>query len=669
MQLHSAAYRGDHEAVNRQLGRGTPVDAMARDGKTPLMCAAEGPQANVSTLKLLIAAGAKVNAVSTELEYTPLSLAADSGDSAKVRCLLDAGADPRFVNSSGCTAITNVTEFTDAGHLEVLEMLLRAGANPDSVTKYGECPLRIAIRTGDFQAVRVLLQHNASREPAQFTDLMWAIAIGSVDDVSRQLSRGADLSARSYWEMTPWLLSLLVGDIRKFQLLLDAGAHVDDRGRCGKTNLMYPVSCNHVEMTRWLLGQGVDPNSTDQFGETPLMVAAQSGAADCTKLLLEGGAQIDAQSQHGSIAITEAANSQVVSVLVAGGADIDAIAGDGYHLLKSAAEGGDVEFVRALLAMGAPVDTTSTGDTALHAAAGADHIDVVRLLLESGADPNAEDVDGDTPLMCATSLECVETLLEAGASVHATDIVSADVLQHHSDPEILDRLREAGATVNPANAEHGTALHRAVKDGDVNLAEYLIEQGADVNAVATLNITPLMAAAERCGVELMRRLLAAGADIAATDLYGRTALFYAAAPESSIAFELMQETAEVNWYETDDELDPETACLLKEAGQQMEKLGIEPPKLDYGYQPSDDVTAIEVLVRAGADLEARDEEGLTPLLLTARCGRPSRLAALLRLGADVHSRDDAGGSAVDQTAQHHDAEQRAEILRMLEEAS
>jgi ankyrin repeat protein len=383
-------------------------------------------------------------------------------------------------------------------------------------------------------------------------------------------------------------------------------------------------------------------------------------------LLLESGAALDYETAAtGSTAITSAANPQVVQVLVAAGADINTVAGDGYHLLKSAAETGDVEFVRALLKMGANVDTTSTGDTALHTAVAWDQLEIVRMLLAGGADPNAEDVDMYTPLMQARSLECVEILLAAGASVDRADQVGTEVVHHHSDPEILGRLQNAGAPLNPAQPSSRTALHRAAENGDVPLARYLLEQGADVNGATLWGLTPLMSAAEHGRVDVMQLLLSAGSDFEAVDTSGRTALFYAAAPEGFTAFELMQEFDGHEWSALPDGLDPELAETMRETLESVKSSGIEMETPDFGYRPSDGVAAIEILVDAGACVEARDEAGSTPLLLAARCGRPPRVAALLHLGADVDARDNEGKSAVDQVASHHDPDQGAQILRIL----
>ncbi len=106
------------------------------------------------------------------------------------------------------------------------------------------------------------------------------------------------------------------------------------------------------------------------------------------------------------------------------GANINAVSGEGYWLLKTAAEDGDVELVRQLLAAGASVDHTSTGDTALHAAAAGDELKVVSALLEHGADPNAEDLDHDTPLSLARTQECLDLLLAAGGKIRPEDKVS-----------------------------------------------------------------------------------------------------------------------------------------------------------------------------------------------------------------------------------------------------
>jgi len=662
VQIHWAARRGDHEAIRRQLGRGVDVNALDTEGKTPLHCAAESREADVATLRLLLEAGADVNAVSTTCSSTALGLAATAGQVEKFQSLLDAGADAQHVNSDGYTAITYLPAHNTPAHLEILRLLLQRGADPDAITSYGECPLRIAVRWGNIPAAKLLLEHGASREPAHFTELMWAIAFGSLNDVERELERGADLAARDYWEMSPWLLSLLVGDVAKARRLLAAGASIDDCSRGGAGSLAHAARGNHVEMVRWLLELGADRQTEDALGE-----AVEQGAVDCLELLLREAGPWDNSLLDNLLAA--APDARTADLLMEAGADIDAIDPTGYFVLKAAAQTGDRELVEHLLRMGASVDNTSTGETALHMAVAYDHLPIVRVLLDAGADPNAADVDGWTPLAFARSPECVDLLLKAGADVHSVDDAGAEVLHQHTDPEIIDRLLQAGATLEPDEPGVTTVMHRAAEKGDVSLMRFLLERGASVDCVTTWGVTPLMVAAEHGHTELLQLLLSAGADPAAEDHVGRTPLFYAAAPEGFTAFQLTQEMSQRDLLaDLDDCADPALAETLRSIREEMEDAGIELPALNYGYDPSDDVRCVEALVAAGADLEAEDADGLTPLLLTARCGRPARVAALLRLGASPEARDQEENSAVDLAAAHHDAEQQREILRLLEDA-
>lgn len=657
MQIHYAARRGDVDAIRRQGGRGVNVDARDDAGETPLMYASASSHSSLATLEFLVGEGADVNAVSKTLERTPLFLAAASGRPEIVRFLLAKGANPRFVNANRYSAVTNVPVHVDEAHLEVLRILLEAGCDPNVISVYGECPLRIALGVGNFQAMRVLLDHGARRDTVGMSELMWAIALGSLAEVRALLERGEDLSSHNVWEMTPMLLAILTGEVDKAECVLEKGARLSDRGRCGRTNLMYAASRDHADMTRWLIKQGADVHATDEFGHSALLEAAGSGAALCAELLLDAGASLE--YGDGESVMPAARNEATVRVLMRAGADFNTVGSDGYWLLKSAAEGGDERFADQLLRLGADPNTTSTGETALHTATIHDHLRIVDRLLAQGADPNAADVDGHTPLMYARSLESIDRLLKAGAEVNSKDQANSTVIEHHRDTEILDRLMLAGATIHTDPNSSGGLAHKAAQENDGELLDYLIARHVDLNAANAMGTSPLMEAAERGNVEIMKRLLTLRVDVDRQDEEGRSALFYAAAPEAFTAFQLMREFSR-----------EKTRELLREAlGErldEMEKdLGDLVPAPDYGYRPSDDTTAIELLLKAGADLETRDKDGATVLLTTCRCGRPARVKRLLQAGANVGAVDNEGRSPVALADLHHDPAQRDEILKLL----
>ncbi len=425
-QIHWAAKRGDLQAVRRELGR-CNVDARDFDGETPLMCATQEKRSGFSVVKALVEAGADVNATAGMTQATPLLLAGKSGRPEIVNYLLEAGANANFVSAAGYTAITNLPCWQTDGHLECLRLLLDAGTPPDARSPWDECAVRTALHWSNFIALALLLKHGASRVPAEMESLAWAVALGTLEDVERELDAGGDLSARDSWELTPWLLSLKTGEVAKAELLLKRGASFDERGKCGQTNLACAASVGRAKMVRWLLSHGAQVDATDEFGRTALQSAARHGAAECARALLDSGASMDVVLHGGDRSepiIASAKNIATVEVFREHGADINGVSGVGYWLLKTAAESGDVEFARELLKAGASVDHTFIGDTALHAAASSDELEVVSLLLEHGADPNTEDLDFDTPMALAASQECLDLLLAAGGEIRPEDEIS-----------------------------------------------------------------------------------------------------------------------------------------------------------------------------------------------------------------------------------------------------
>ena len=110
--------------------------------------------------------------------------------------------------------------------------------------------------------------------------------------------------------------------------------------------------------------------------------------------------------------------------------------------LKSAAETNDVDRISWLLERGAEVDLTSTGETALHAAVRSDAREAVSLLLDKGANPNAQDGDGWTPLFGAQSSEAIQALLNADADPKLADQADWGPERWLKDPILLSALEK-----------------------------------------------------------------------------------------------------------------------------------------------------------------------------------------------------------------------------------
>jgi cytohesin len=177
----------------------------------------------------------------------------------------------------------------------------------------------------------------------------------------------------------------------------------------------------HGRAASWLLELGADVNIENDSGETPLHKAADYNHVATAKVLLNRGADGSRQGPAQGQPIHAAHSLDMVRLLVElGGADVNVVDGCGDWPLKSAAEDNDVERITWLLSHGAEVDLTSTGETALHSAVRSDSREAVDALLEAGANPNSQDVDGWTPLFGASSREVIYALRKAGADPRIT---------------------------------------------------------------------------------------------------------------------------------------------------------------------------------------------------------------------------------------------------------
>jgi len=486
-EIHYAAARGDIETVLEELGNGADVNHRDRDSlagsempdlselfegedipdeikqlqkefadadpidtdkfgefeESPLIRAAGDRRADYRMLEVLLEHGVDINLMGGAAETCALGEAIRNGPLEKVEFLVSRGASLNYLTKGGgsvwLAAACNHSDSRDAIFDFPLE---RKAPNLNSVTKYGEHPCIQLSTCGAFGLIAKLIEAGADKSVLRWTDLMWEIVYGSVDSVEQAIPN-ADLESQDARSRTPFLLAVTFGCIDKAKLLLNAGADIHATNHVEWGALHHAAEANQPEMIRWLANLGMDVDSKSDFGETPLMAAAESGASEAVKILLEIGADPAAENHTESRAITEASNIDCVKLLMDAGEDINHIGGDGYHLLKTAAEQNDIEFVQALLDAGAEVDTTSTGDTALHMALSNDHLEIAELLLAAGANIHQQDVDGDSPLHRCRSRKAVRMIVDAGVDLSLEDDIGATAMESFvtfDRPDLADYL-------------------------------------------------------------------------------------------------------------------------------------------------------------------------------------------------------------------------------------
>lgn len=243
-----------------------------------------------------------------------------------------------------------------------------------------------------------------------------------------------DLStARSILRNADFLVACEKGNAAEVRKMLKEGANPNSARTSGATALSYAVAGRHTEVVRVLLDAKADPNR-DSFGLAPLFLAAENGDIETVKALLAAGAKVNSRLR----AVDE---------------EMKVRNGD-TPLMASASPTGKAAVTRALLDAGADVDARAdNGKTAVIQAAASENLDVLKVLLDAKADVKArmvapEDLDAMMISVGKNRADMVRMLIAAGADVGvkldgAVTMLEFAILSEQRD--VADVLRKAGA--------------------------------------------------------------------------------------------------------------------------------------------------------------------------------------------------------------------------------
>jgi ankyrin repeat protein len=402
----------------------------------------------------------------------------------------------------------------------------------------GDTRLVDAARRHDAATVRTLIGEGAEVNAADgdgSTALHWAASNGDLEMTRALLKAGASVKAATrIGSITPLFMAAGNGSAAVIEALLDAGARATEANTNGTTVLMMAAASGSAPAVALLVERGADPNATDAAnGQTALMFAAARNSAGAIRVLLEHGADTRARTKVFKLArVPVDANGDPLPPEADKPAEQAADAGpgvgfnrDGQPLRRrngedrvfgatviggmtalhfAAREGGEAA-VRGLVAGGADVNLASGGEKTppMTEAIINGHLDIAKVLLDYGADPNLANIDGLTPLYATIDmrwrhntwypqptveeektsyLDLMTALLDRGADVNA---------------RILRKLwfrkfRYGDDWVEPNGA---TAFWRAAQANDVDAMRRLASRGGDPNIPTTFGVTPLMVAA------------------------------------------------------------------------------------------------------------------------------------------------------------------------------
>lgn len=542
--------------------------------------------------------------------------AMEAGQKEAVAILLEHGADPNTKDWDNCNR-TALHLAVQKESMEMVKLLIEKGADVSVVDCHGSTPLHLAVQEENREMVKLLIEKGVNINAAARADLHTgahgtplhiAVQKESMEMMRLLIEEGANVSAPDHYGLTALHLAVQKENMETVRLLIEEGADVSAADRYGLTALHIAAKHNltaFIEMPE--INENEDLINAQTYGRTALYIATEKGHLDFALKLMNAGADPNGnefshnQPLHAAIELVnyaaivkemvsrdvnpkiainaktafidlllegEANPTDFVATLLERGADPNRRDKHGRNSLHVAAWYGEKAFVEMLVRYEAVIDAVTNSDkpdsgeghfseTPLHIAAGKDHVDFVKKLLEHGADPNfKKGYEGKTALHIAPgkshSKEMIEALLNKGADPNIRNDAYVPPLYYaatRKDLASVEALIKGGADPNaryPDKPKYGsfvsiensyirpTLLHILAQSSGYNagMIETLIKFGADpdIPTLGGAQVSPLHKAVDNDSLyqEAVKELLENGADPDVQDFFGKTPLHIAA---------------------------------------------------------------------------------------------------------------------------------------------
>ncbi len=399
----------------------------------------------------------------------------------------------------------------DIGCLEIVRFFIKNGADVNAQSRFRHTPLALASEKGYFEIAKLLIENGA--------------------DVN-------NMGSFEYHEYTPLMIATEKGYLELAKLLIANGANVNQEGYHKYTPLIIASEKGHFEIAKVLIENGADTNKGNIFNYAPLIIATENGHFEIAKLLIENGADVNGAyvndegvkkinpSKYTPLgAASEIGPLELVQLLIKHGANVK----DASDALINASYRGRLDIIKFLIEKGADVNKKDRlEDTALTSAIRSGYLKTANFLIENGADVNiTSGFERYTPLSIAASnrnVELTKFLIEKGANVNTVDRRGTPLLTRivsmYDFHEIVKLLIGAGATPTPEIIRY---LLRKIKPGEaLELIELLKARGVDLSEVRNATGSTLLheiAKADRKVSNAARRELLGPEYIAVPNLY------------------------------------------------------------------------------------------------------------------------------------------------------
>ena len=343
--LHHALRLNSEETVEILLENGADANSWNENGFLPIHIAARVD--SLKNMQLLIKFGAIVD-TRCQSGWLAIHHAIYKKRTHIVRFLIENGSDVNAsVDSENC--YTSIHIATKVGSPDIIEILIKAGANVNSRNYYDAMPIHVAVSFGYLDCVKLMTRYGAdinARGPRSWRPIHFAVFKNFIEVVQYLLQNGAEVNPKDDDGAMPIHLAAKSGYIGIMELLIDNGADVVAIGKNGWLPLHYVAFSKNVKAAQLLIDNGGNTHSTSDGGYTPIDLAIALGSESIFRFFLKNGAIVSQDSIQ--IAIKNHC-MEIIEPLIEHGLDVNEKIGPfGNPAFHEAVECGCIRCVEAL---------------------------------------------------------------------------------------------------------------------------------------------------------------------------------------------------------------------------------------------------------------------------------------------------------------------------------